>query len=849
MLAITVFTFASGADIGRTVKQWKTKENAAISFAGDADPARGEIVSISADCTKTDYSWARCDIEGIDSGTANALRFYARASAPLPLGVTLIIRDGKNEIKYRAETTLTEAWKECEVPFAACKKDGMPPSAADLKRVSGIMFSFAKKGDKFMVLFDDLTLVASDGKPGDTASVPASSHALPAHPRLLFNAQGIVSLKDKITRPQWTDAWKEYRASVDQMLAEPFGLPPRGGNWSHNYVCPEHGARLKRGKKTGDWEWEHSCPAGNHILTGNPAKANLDFDGNVIAEIHSKNAGQALRMGVIFQLTGDAACAARAKEILIAYAKQYRRYELHSNNGKKGSGARVHSQSLTEASWLIDILQGADLVWQTLTETERGAVENDLIRAALNDVILKSKLGIHNIQCRLNSAIGLSGFLLGDGALIARAIDDPEIGYRAQMAKGVQSDGVWREGAWGYHFFTIEGLWPLVEAAKNCGIDLYGKDFNSMFDAPIILASPTFWLPAFNDSGEVRVSANAGIYEIGYARYKNPQYASIIAESTRKGPLALYFGTDDLSKEKIPAPGSRTAKESGYAILEKGAGSNATWFCLKYGPHGGGHGHPDKLNFVLYARGMLAAMDPGTRAYGSPIHDGWDKTTFAHNTLTVDQASQAESTGSLLAFGKDGDIDYAVADAGPIYKGVRFVRAAALVSEQCILIVDLVDAAEPHTLDIVYHQRGIWKNKPDGTSWTVPGDKGYRYLKDAVSSTVSDAFSGTITVADNLTTALSVHAGEPTEIITATGVGNSTEDRIPLMIMRRKAGRTAFVWAVTLDGVPATVSSEPIPGVFGAKVSVTHGGKTAAIVVNPDGVAVQGSTNRCFAVH
>ena len=62
----------------------------------------------------------------------------------------------------------------------------------------------------------------------------------------------------------------------------------------------------------------------------------------------------------------------------------------------------------------------------------------------------------------------------------------------------------------------------------------------------------------------------------------------------------------------------------------------ATWLCLKYGPHGGGHGHPDKNNFVLYARGKVLFPDPGTRPYGSPLHNGWDKITLAHNTLVVD---------------------------------------------------------------------------------------------------------------------------------------------------------------------------------------------------------------------
>ena len=125
--------------------------------------------------------------------------------------------------------------------------------------------------------------------------------------------------------------------------------------------------------------------------------------------------------------------------------------------------------------------QGADLVWDTLSEADRARSPTKLFLPAARDVILPHRMGIHNIQCWKNSAVGLTGFLLGDDALIKAAIDDPDRGYRAQMAKGVQGDGVWHEGAWGYHFYTLSALWPLTEAARNAGIDLYGEPLKKMF--------------------------------------------------------------------------------------------------------------------------------------------------------------------------------------------------------------------------------------------------------------------------------------------------------------------------------------------------------------------------------
>jgi len=111
-----------------------------------------------------------------------------------------------------------------------------------------------------------------------TTILSAEPVTLPPHPRLLLNQSEIDALKTKIAGP-FADQWARWRADADELLRDPIDLPPRGGNWSHNYVCPEHGARLKRGKAIGPWQWEHICPVGNHVLHGDPAKGVTDFDG------------------------------------------------------------------------------------------------------------------------------------------------------------------------------------------------------------------------------------------------------------------------------------------------------------------------------------------------------------------------------------------------------------------------------------------------------------------------------------------------------------------------------------------------------------------------------------------
>jgi hypothetical protein len=668
---------------------------------------------------------------------------------------------------------------------------------------------------------------------------------LPPHPRLLLNPEGIKQLKEKIATQSWAKrSWADLKSHAEAAVLQPVILPPRGGNWSHNYVCPTHGARLSRGKQLAPWQWEHICPVGDHILRGDPAKAALDFDGNAISGAHGNLAEQSLNHGLVFQVIGDQRHARRTREILIAYAERYSSYPLHDNQGNLGKGGRVASQSLTEASWLIDMAHAADLVWTTLSQADQTAITEKLFRPALNEVILPRRLGIHNIQCRQNSAIGLVGFLIGDPKLVATAIDDPEVGFHQQMQRGVMADGLWLEGSSGYHFFTVAGLWPLTEAARNCGMNLYGPKLKAMFDGPLALAMPNLVLPNFNDSGTVALQSQADIYEVALARFGDASYSRLIQGTERRGRIALLFGLSQLPSPEHSNPGqSRNLTASGYAILEKGTGPEATWVCVKYGPHGGGHGHPDKNTFILYARGQILVTDAGTHAYGSALHRDWDKTTLAHNTLIVDEISQAPAAGKCLAFGNDHDVAYSITDAGPIYQGVNFTRTAALLTPELVVFVDQVKADHARLLDVACHAIGEWTtNLPAGEPSALGKAPGYSRLTRTLSRTASNGQLAFQTETETgRRTSMVVAANEPTELITGYGLLKTTEDLVPVLLQRRLATNTAFIWALSLDGSGVTLrtreatdpDAKPIPAADAIAVEVASGGRKWLLAVNP----------------
>ena len=378
------------------------------------------------------------------------------------------------------------------------------------------------------------------------------------------------------------------------------------------------------------------------------------------------------------------------------------------------------------------------------------------------------------------------------------------------MQKGVLPDGIWWEGAWGYHFYTLSALWGLAEAASNCGIYLYGEELKGMFDSPLKFTMPNLHLPAFNDSGEVNLRGSASLYELALARYREPRYVTLLETGNRQNDFALWFGTGELPTTPPIQWQSTNYQRSGYAILARGEGEQATWLCLKYGPHGGGHGHPDKLNFVLYARGGVVAPDPGTARYGLPIQRGWYRTTLAHNTLTVDETSQKPAEGKCIAFGNGSGVDFAIADAGDIYDGVSFVRTAALLNEKLLVFIDQIRCDREHLLDIAYHNSGMWDELPDGMAWISPDEDGYSYLRDATVRQVTESATLTARVGDDWRIALTLAGGEPTEIITGTGVGAHIEDRIPVALFRRHAKETTLAWCVALDGESAQIEFLPV---------------------------------------
>lgn len=575
----------------------------------------------------------------------------------------------------------------------------------------------------------------------------ASLHAggRPA-PRLLLNSEDFSRIERAAQALPWAAA---ARAAIVQAASDwpathnkryglsEWELPPEGGQWTLWYVCPTHGVSLQfRGPG------QNVCPVDQRNYTGWP------FDQVIYARRHSETVNAVRDSALAYRFTGNPQFAQAAARILLAYANAYASYPIHDINNKlnASSGGRATAQTLDEAIWLIPLAWAYDLIASSgaLDDAQKAWIERDLLRAAAG-VIARNDAKMSNWQSWHNAAFGAVGFALDDQALIGKAIDGPS-GFRFQMQRSVFGDGVWYEGAWGYHFFALEPHCYLAEMAARAGLNLYAEPpLRRMFEAPLKFSMPDWTLPPFNDSGAVNLLSQDQLYEIAYARYRDPLFATVLGRRAR-GRNALFWGAETLPDAPAPPLTSAIFPDSGNALL-RAAGSDHT-LAFKFGPSGGWHGHFDKLNFVSYARGGAMAADPGTQSYAAKTHATWDKVTVAHNTVTVDEKSQAEADGVARGFVSLPGVSAARAAAGKAYASATLDRALLLTAEYALdVFAARSNDGAAHRFDWTYHNFGsVSIDLPLADYSAFPASEGYQHLSETRAAQTNGAWQANFDV-------------------------------------------------------------------------------------------------------
>lgn len=475
----------------------------------------------------------------------------------------------------------------------------------------------------------------------------------------LFSRQQLERAAARVRTPAFAAARQRLRSATEAFLALELEPPAAPAGYYHDYFCPEHAVELQFDPRR---PRRHRCPVDGRLLRGDRYDAAWRFGANLLLS------RMAERLALRWRLEGDPRCLRRGRAILTGYARRYPHYAPGAARTGSGAGrGKATYQSLDEANLIVRLARCYDLLAEGLDDACRRLVEADLLAPALAHLRAQRFHRLHNVECWHVAALVAAATLTGDAAARGEALHG-EFGFYHQLAAGVRGDGLWWEGSSSYHYYALAALLATaaILQAQEPGWDAPPR-LRAMLTAPLALVLPDGRLPATNDCwassslyGAVchGVPPAAALYEMAAGWWPQPEFPALLTAAYRRGRRdsmeALLYGPERVAagSAALTRPRSGLLPASGYAVLRSGDPlAEQSLLLLKYGPHGGAHGHPDKLAILLYARGAPAAPDLGSQGYGIDLHRGWYRQTASHNTLLVAGQAQPPAQGCLRHFG------------------------------------------------------------------------------------------------------------------------------------------------------------------------------------------------------
>lgn len=589
---------------------------------------------------------------------------------------------------------------------------------------------------------------------------------------------------------------------AENVLRRPLSLPPEGGQHNQWYQC----FSCQTGLITIDSK-HHRCPVCGETYSGYP------YDNVLYKHAHVRLSFDLEACAWAYALTGDTRFAQRTRDILIAYAERYSTYPYHSANMAKrtdspdSSGGHVFEQTLSEASWVTRVCVAYDLVRRSpvFTATDHSTIRSRLLLKVFQN-IAKNPKGRSNWQTWHNAAIVSIGGVLHDETLVRRALEDRENGFFRQFENSILPNGMWYEKSWAYHFYSLKAIEVIAETARRLGFDLVSMPkLQKMYSLPFEYRMVDGTLPRFGDSTTITIPG--GVYEAAYYWWKNPIFISVLSSAPNWKSI-MYGRKTDVTKTRwtkwyqsiVEMPffrHLRTAsttdaqcrsihlKDSGHAILRINGRDGCSSAVLSHGSFGGEHGHLDQLSFVYYALNQELGVDPGravSQAYRLPVHRDWYRSTISHNAVLVDRKPQRPASGLAELFAESDSMAVASAYTVEAYPGIRQHRL--LVLRPGFLIVSDVMVGmdgNSHTYDWVYHNRGhrIICNAVSTASEHYPL-QGFEYVTDARQGDTDHMIRATFELGE-LRIALTMNSSRGTKVLTGMGIGESSNDRVPML--------------------------------------------------------------------
>ncbi len=475
-----------------------------------------------------------------------------------------------------------------------------------------------------------------------------------------------------------------------------------------------------------------------------------DPGGGATHEQHRRNYQAIYGGGLLYRITGERKYADHARDLLLAYAKLYPTLGKHPAASNQVPG-RLFWQSLNDSVWLVYAAQGYDAMRDTLTPADRATIDAQVFRRMADFLSIETAASfdrIHNHATWAAAGVGMTGYVLRDPTLVTRALKGSDgsgkAGFLRQLDLLFSPDGYYAEGP----YYQRYALQPFVMFANAVAKNDPAQKIFAYRDGIVLKAITTaiqltydgYFFP-INDAMPDKSLKTDELYQavaIGYAATRDP---TLLGIAQWQGRTVL---TDDgLAVARDVAAGKAKAfpfasklfrdgpagDQGALAVLRDGPGDDAQVLVAKNTAQGMGHGHFDKLNWLLYDHGQAIVTDYGAARFLNieaksggrylPENDSWAQHSIAHNTLVVNETSHfaaklkpAEAVApKQLYFGGTGDTQVSTAEMVGAYPGVTFRRTLAQVKVKGLgspLVVDLskVSGTAPAEYDLPLHYAG-----------------------------------------------------------------------------------------------------------------------------------------------
>lgn len=431
-------------------------------------------------------------------------------------------------------------------------------------------------------------------------------------------------------------------------------------------------------------------------------------------------------------VTDDSAFAERALEVMQAVAFPPRGGDLGEphNEGEVVAQYAVaydilHTYAAANNPQALEEMR-------TILAEEAGRLWEGIVLSEVNLGLVKIVLRLHetphidNWHIRAYGGLGLAAMALSEHPG-GKATPQEWADRAFELVKGSLEfqiealDGGYAEGPF-YSRYAADVYLPYMFALRNrTGLDLFiDPKIEKMHDWSLNLRLPNGRRPNIDDGhlddfyGHylAAVYADGGIHRWDWENNVNGLY---VREFSEMDAIVLYddsvLATEPTHGPSVFMPGA------GDAVFRSDWSAEATYMLLR-GEHGvartGGlaHEHPDETSFVLYAGGEMLAVDAGYINFANhdKVNEGRN-----HNVVLVDGQGPPRlmALGQTVGGGNDAFIrdsfisvagDYSEVDAS--YRGVELKRRVFFADHSYFLVADEITSDQQHDYEWRLHGNG-----------------------------------------------------------------------------------------------------------------------------------------------